>query len=235
VDLATEFDLAADGRVVADDSDSSVFTFAPGMPRRGLSGTDSMRAPRFAGAAVAGVEDTLRGPAQPVVLDPGSRTPRPVGVGSASIDELDADDHGVAWIANHCVVYAPLDATAPDALPPGPCPRVEAEVEGASMTLRGRRLRLVATCIAAPAGGCTGTVKVHLFDHGIVGRGRFHAESGKQAHFTARLSRRGVRAVRREVRGEGSVLLRIFTRLTGGGPPRGDGFAYVERVRRAAN
>ena len=235
VGLTAEFDLAADGRAVADDTDSSVFTLAPGMPRRPLPGTDSMRLPRFAGPAVAGVEDTPKGTAQPVVLDPGSRTPRPVGVPSVSIDELDADEHGVAWIANHCVVYAPLDATAPEALPPGPCPRAEAEVEGASMTLRGRRLRLVATCIAAPAGGCTGTAKVHLFDHGIVGRGRFHAEPGKQAHFTARLSRRGVRVVRREVRRDDGVLLRIFTRVSGGGRPNGDGFAFVDRVRRAAS
>jgi hypothetical protein len=190
-----------------------------------------MRRPHFAGAAVAGVEDTLRGTAQPVVLDPGSLTPRAVGVGTESISVMDADEHGVAWIANNCVLYARLDATAPAEPPAGPCPRVETEVEGTSTTVRGRRLRLSAICIAAPAGGCTGTSELRLQGHGTIGRGRFHAEPGRQVHFTARLSRRGVRAVRRLVRRDNSALLRIVTRTRGGGPPDRDGLTFVDRVR----
>jgi hypothetical protein len=230
LNASSGFDLARDGRVVAD-GDSSIFTLAPGVPRRRLPGTDQMREPQFAGAAVAGVQDSVRGTTQPVVLDPGSLTPRAIGVGTGFLAVMDADEHGVAWIANNCVLYAPLDATAPDEPPAGPCPRVETDVEGASSTLHGRRLRLRAFCIAGPASGCSGTAEVRLQRHGIMGRGRFHAELDKHVHFGVRLNRSGVRAVRRLVRRDGSALLRIITRTVDGGPPDRDGLMFVDRVR----
>jgi hypothetical protein len=61
----------------------------------------------------------------------------------------------VGWIANGCVLYAPIDAVAPDAPPAGPYPRVERGFAAREHALRGRRVRVVVECIAAPAAAVT--------------------------------------------------------------------------------
>jgi hypothetical protein len=213
------------------EGDDNLFAFGPGVPRMKVPGSDAVRSPRFAGAAIAGFGAARFVASEPVVLDPGATTARPIGLPSLSLASLDADAAGVAWLAHGCVLYAPVGATAPAEPPAGPCPRAETEVQGASTTMRGRTVRLEATCVAATASGCTGTATIVRANGRTLGRGSFHADAGHQRHFSVRLSRRGARFVRREVRREGDVLLRITTRTIDGGPPNDDGITFIQKVR----
>jgi hypothetical protein len=78
-------------------------------------------------------------------------------VPSFEIADLDADERGVTWIGNGCVLYAPVAAPAPAEPPAGPCPRAEVALERVDTKLHGRTVRLRLACVAAPAGGCRGT------------------------------------------------------------------------------
>jgi hypothetical protein len=82
---------------------------------------------------------------------------RPLSVPSFEIADLDADERGVTWIGNGCVLYAPVAAPAPAEPPAGPCPRAEVALERVDTKLHGRTVRLRLACVAAPAGGCRGT------------------------------------------------------------------------------
>jgi hypothetical protein len=185
--------------------------------------------PHFAGDAIAAIEETPSDAHRPVVLAPGAIHSRPIGLPSASIDNIDADSRGVAWIANDCLLYAGIDAVAPAEPPPGPCARAEVEVENASFTLRGRRLRLVANCIAATASGCDGTATIR--ERGIVGRGSFHAAPGRRMRFDMRFTRRSLRRIRRESRGDDTAFLTGTVRMADGGPPNRDMELFIDKVR----
>ncbi|HEX5620775.1 MAG TPA: hypothetical protein VFX51_20305, partial [Solirubrobacteraceae bacterium] len=152
-----ELALAPDGHVVVE-SGTGLFTVAPGGPATPLPGSGFMLRPRLAGAAVAALERTRLGAVRPAVLDPGSATPRPLGTQSFDARDIAADDRGVAWIAHGCVLFAPIGGTAGSEPPAGPCPRSEATVDSLENALHGRTVKLVATCVAAPARGCRGTV-----------------------------------------------------------------------------
>jgi hypothetical protein len=228
-DEFANLDVAADGTIVADGDDVGVFTVKPSGLRQGVPDGEFLTRPRFAGSAIAAVEEARFEAGRPVVLDAGAFHPRPIGLPSSEIPEVDADARGVAWIANGCVLYATVDAVAPAEPPVGPCARAEVEVEDASFTLRGRRLRLIAECIAAPAAGCTGSVTVR--GRGIRGRGAFHAEPGRARRFTVRFTRRSARRIRREVRRDEGSFLDMTTRLEDGGPPDRDGGVFIATVR----
>jgi hypothetical protein len=229
-DLSFNLDVAADGRIVADGDDVGVFTVMPSGLRQGVPDGEFLENPRFAGDAIAAIEETAAETDRPVVLTPGAIHPRAVGLPSSVIEVMDADAAGMAWIANGCVLYAPIDAVAPAEPPPGPCARAEMDVETVSSTLRGRTLRLVAHCIAATAAGCDGTVTVH--EPGIVGRGAVHVAPGKRARFTVRFKRRSARRLRRDVRRHEDTLLDVTIRLAGGGPPdRDNELLFVDKVR----
>jgi len=223
-----QLDLAPDGRVVVDGF-VDVLTGGPGRPRRRVRSTGVLTGPRFAGDAIAALEFSGFG-LRPIVLDPGTRDPRPVGPVAAEIREIDADERGVAWIGNGCVLYAPVDSVAPAEPPAGPCPRVEAHVHGADITLRGRRLDLDVDCVAAPATGCTGTAEIR--GRGIVGRLRFHVPPNESRTSSVRIARRAARYVGRHVRSEGVAILPLTTRVVDGGPPQRDGIVVVLKVRR---
>jgi hypothetical protein len=227
---ALEFDVAADGRLVSD-GNGGLFTFVPGGDNAPLPlpGSERLAEPRFAGTAVAAMERGRFGAQRPVVLDAGATVARPIGLPSLGLLELDADERGVAWLAHGCVIYAPVTAVAPREPPAGPCPRVEAFAQEASTTMRGRTLRLVATCVAAPATGCTGTVELRR--HGVVGRGAFHVDAGDERRFSVRVSRRAARFVRRHTHGEDSVVLGMTIRVTDGGPPDRDLGVFIDSVR----
>ena len=231
-DLSSGLDVAADGRIVADGDDVGVFTIMPSGLRQGVQDGEFLRNPRFAGNAIAAIEETAADTDRPVVLAPTAIHPHAVGLPSASIETMDADAAGMAWIANGCVLYATLDAVAPAEPPAGPCARTEVEISNASYTLRGRSLRLVAHCIAATAAGCDGTVTVREFGTRIVGRGAFNAAAGKRQRFTARFTRRSARRIRREVRRDDDPSLEVTIRLAGGGAPdRDNDEVFIEKVR----
>ncbi|HEX5621817.1 MAG TPA: hypothetical protein VFX51_25545 [Solirubrobacteraceae bacterium] len=222
-------DVAADGTMLADGDDIGVFTVKPFGLRQGVPDGEFLSSPRYAGSAIAAMEETPSQNRRPVVLDADAIHTRPIGLPSSTIDEFDADARGVAWIANNCVLYATLDAMAPAEPPPGPCARAEVEVDNASYTVRGRTLRLEAECIAATATGCDGTVTIR--DVGVRGHGAFHLDAGQDRKFSVRFTRRSVRHIRRDLRKHDDVTLGMITRLTDGGPPDRDDDVVVFNVR----
>lgn len=224
-------DLAANG-ALAFDGEAGVLTVMPNGLRQGVPDGDFLSRPAFAGDALAAVETIGFDASRPVVLAPGAIHPRPVGLPSLSIDEIDADAQGVAWEANDCVLYATLDTVAPAEPPTGPCPVAEVGVENGGETVHGRRLRLVATCIAARAAGCVGTATIHLVRGGVIARGTFSVPAGQRRRFTMRFTRRGVRLARELTRGDDVADFDLTTRIAGGGPPNDDGLVFVSRVRK---
>lgn len=218
-------DVAADGRVVAG-SDQGVVTAAPGTPSAVLPGSARLFAPRWSGTRVAALRYGRFGAVRPVVLEPSG--PHAVGPLSLSIQALDADDAGVAWIGNGCVLHATAAAAAADALPPGACPRAEAIFEGVDDALHGRRLRVQVSCVAAPASGCRGTVVLRL--GGVAGRARYEVAAGRRGTATVRLTPRAARLVRERVRRHGATALTLVGRLRAGRPPEPGQLLVVDRV-----
>lgn len=219
-DVSFDVDLAPDGRAVAD-FDVGLVTIAPGEPRAVVpgSGGHSLSKPQFAGSHIGALEQTgfiVR----PVVLDPGAAQPRAVGSPSAAFGAFASDERGFAWIANGCVLYAPVDGAPPSEPPDGPCPRAEVTIEDADQILRGRRVRLEVTCVAAPAPGCLGSLV--LRNRGIAGRGRFSVPAGTTAVIEAVLNRRGARRVRRVLRRSGEAFLALDARPQDGRVPGGN-------------
>jgi hypothetical protein len=224
VDFEPDFDLAPDGTVVADAA-GGLATAAPGRPRTRVPRSDGLFEPLFAGSRITAIQSSPDTLLRPVVLDP---APRPVGVQTLDIPAIDADANGVAWIANGCVLYAPIGAATPSEPPDGPCPRVEVDVTSYDQTLRRRRLRAFVTCIAAPASGCNGTLSLH--QRGVVARARFHADPGKDAIVPVTLTRRAARFLRRRVRSHGKAALGFTARVQDARPLRRQLF-LVARVR----
>ncbi len=228
VNDAGELDVAADGRVVADFAGGLV-TQAPGAAKTVLAGSKRLYKPRFNGASVAAVERTsFSGTVRPSVLDPGATVPRAVGVRTSDIVTLDGNDQGVAWIGNGCVLFAPTGSGAPSEPPAGPCPRAEVTLDGADQTLHGRSVRMVATCVAAPASGCAGRATLRF--HGVAGHGRFDAASGARQKFTVRLTKRAARLVRQRVKRKGFAVLPIGTSLKDGRPSEAGRVVLIDKV-----
>jgi len=215
---AEELDLAPDGRVVVD-VEGKLVTAAPGQVRTALPG--AFTTPRFAGDRIGALEPTRFDATRPVVLDGG--VPRALGVPSTDLEELTGNAGGFAWIANGCVLYAPVDG-APAAEPPdGPCPRSEVVFEETDQILHGRRVRIAVTCIAAPAPGCRGSVM--LRDRRIAGRGRFSVPAGATRVVDVVLTRPAARRVRRVLKREGEAFLLLAADVRDGRVPnlRGSG------------
>jgi hypothetical protein len=131
----------------------------------------------------------------------GSR--RVLGGPTRFVAHLAADAHGVAWLANGCVRYAPIDGSPAPTAPSGdPCPRTEISLYTIDSTrLRGRTVRVRVTCIAAPAGTCRGTllIKRGLGHNGpVLSRGPFSVPAGVLRRVPVQLSRRALRAARRD-------------------------------------
>lgn len=185
-------DLAPDGRAVAA-LDGRLLTVAPGVaPARFGSG---LSRPRFSGPGIAALRERPLDVRTPVIAEDGDV--RAIGSPSGSLEILEADDRGAAWFANGCVLYAPRDSARPAEPPTGPCPRAEVVLDEGDQTLRGRRLRVIVRCIAAPATACRGTV---LLGRGRHGRGAFTVPAGRRRTIEVRLTDRGMRRVRRQRR-----------------------------------
>jgi hypothetical protein len=227
-----DFDLMEDGQVVAV-LDGRLVAASPGGTLRELPGAEGaleFSSPRFAGERVAvlagGPFDTLR----PFIADPAAGTRRPIGPPSTELASMDAGEGTVAWLANGCVIAMEADdPSSPDPLPPGPCPRAEVLVEEGDQVVRGRALRVVVTCVAAPA-GCRGTAL--LGRGGWAGRGGFRVAVGERESARIQVSRRGMRSILRQLRRCCPLDLALGARVTDGRVGRGRGAgALITRVR----
>ena len=217
-------DLAPDGRAVAA-LDGRLLTVAPGVePAR--FGTDLSR-PRFSGAGFAALREHPLDVRTPVILEGGST--RAIGSPSGSLELLEADDRGAAWIANGCVRYAARDSAPPPEPPAGPCPRAEVVYEEGDQVLRGRRLRVIVRCIAAPATGCRGTA---LLGKGRYGRGAFALPAGAHRTIEVRLTDRALRHVRRQRERFHDVAFFNLSAQVRDGRAHGVQGVVVARVRR---
>jgi hypothetical protein len=206
-------DVAADGRVVADYRNGLV-SAAPGVPKATLPSSKRLFLPQFTGSAIAAVERSTFGAVRPSVLGPGATAPRPIGVLTSDIQALDANDQGVAWIGNGCVLFAPAGTSASTEPPVGPCPRAEIQVDGADQTLRGRTVRMAATCLAAPASGCDGRATLRF--RGAAGSAPFTVAARHRKVFSIRLTERAARLVRARVRKKDFAVLPLRSSLHDG-------------------
>jgi hypothetical protein len=207
--IIVDLDLAADGRVVT-------------QVERG-----ALAAPRFAGDRVAALEHSRFRASRPVLLDPGGARV-PLGLPSNTFAGFAADGAGAAWIANGCVLYAPLTGPAPTEPPSGPCPRAEVLVEETDQRLHGRRIRFVAKCVAAPAAGCRGTVHVRGANgKRVLGRGRFRVPAGDRRRVDIVLNRSGIRYVDARLRRADDAFFEVHVRIPGGRRGGGGGSGAV--------
>jgi hypothetical protein len=225
---AVGVDVTADGRVVTDRGDGLV-TAAPGGPTTVLPGSAKLYLPSFAGTSVAALQRVSHGAVRPVVLDSGATRARAVGVPSFEIQALDADERGVAWIGNGCVLYAPVGAPAPAEPPAGPCPRAEVVLGNVDSRLHGRNVRLEVSCIAAPADGCRGSVILRLRG-AVIGREKFRAPAGSLGGASVTIDRRAGERIRRTVKRKGFALLGLDIRLRGGRPPEPGTKIVIDKV-----
>ena len=222
-----EVDVAEDGTILGE-SLRGLVTAAPGRPRTSVPGGAFLTGGRFAGTSIAAIDFELDGAERPVVLDRGAASPRPVGVSTRDLLVLDADPAGVGWIANGCVLYAPLNAATPAEPPAGPCPRVELGFAARPQTMRGRRVRVNVDCVAAPAAGCNGSLRLRI--GGIASRAPFHVRSGHRRAVPVRLARSAAQIVRARVRRRGEALLRMGWRADDARASRDQRVLAVKRV-----
>jgi hypothetical protein len=227
-------DMAEGARVVAE-FDGQLLAWSPGEPLRRLSGTagaEGLSWPRYAGERVAARDFDRLGSERPILIDPRAGTRRTLGPRSTSLDALAAGEETVAWLANGCLLATGLDDGDPGAVPPpGPCPRSEVVLGEGAERVRGGRLRVRVTCVAAPAGGCRGTAL--LGRGGWAGSGRFRVPAGERRSVPVRLSRRGMAHARRHVRRFGHASLLLTARVEDGrvaAVREGPAVVLIERV-----
>jgi hypothetical protein len=191
----TALDVSTDGRLVTA-TERGLVTLGAGAAR--LPGTRGLSSPRFAGGAIAAVRSTPVGSRVFLLRPDGSRPA--LGGPTAIVDDLAADDQGVAWIGNGCIRYAPIAGGPVPAPPPdAPCPHTEIGLYAIdSSRLRDRTVRVRVRCIAAPSDACRGTLLL-MDDAGrVVARGPFSVPAGVLRRVPVRLSRAAVRIARRE-------------------------------------
>jgi hypothetical protein len=95
--------------------------------------------------------------------------------------------------------------------------------------LRGRRLRVIVKCVAAPAAGCRGTA---LLGNGRYGRGAFALPAGAHRTIEVRLTDRGIRHVRRRRERFHDVATFDLSARVRDGRAHGAQGVVVARVRR---
>ena len=220
-------DVAADGRVVADYR-NGLISAAPGVPKATLPGSRSLFLPQFTGSAIAAIERTRSGSVRPSVLDPGATAPRPIGVLTSDIQTLDANDGGVAWLGNGCVLFAAASSARPSGPPAGPCPRAEVQLVGSDQKLHGRTVRMTAVCVAAPPSGCVGRATLRF--RGSGGSARFDVAPGQRKVFSIRLTARTARLVRARVRNHDFAVLSIGLSVRDGRSPDAGNVVLIDKV-----
>lgn len=220
-DVLHRFALRADGRaaVIVDDP-GALYDLRPGQsPKRYRVDADDLQ---FAGDHLVFTGDDGD---RPRVLDPDG-TIRPLGPPTRSLRDLDTGDAHVLWIANDCLLVAPVTARATDPPGPGPCSRGEIAV--ANMRGAPKLARTVPAplrCVTAPT-RCKGTVNL-VWTRGdtvrtrvrVTAGTRFSIPSGRTHTVRIRLSNAGLRRLR--------VHLRRHRRATLAVEPVSDGGARV--------
>ena len=209
-DAGQSVDVRPDGSAVVGFDGSGVARVAPDGTLMRLSARGER--PQFAGERIVYVDGERL-----MVADPGAE-PRPIGVRSASIDAVDADERHVLWTANGCVLVADLNAPAAEAPDPGVCARTEFEIDPHTVTLRIRRDGRVAIrvrCVAAP-GACRGTLRVSAGSRRSAPR-PLSLKPGERARLALRLPLRGrgfenlkVRAVLLDPDGRRTIVARGY-------------------------
>jgi len=147
--------LRPDGRVALVQEDpGALYDIRPGeQPRRYRVHAEQ---PRFAGDHIVYTDAERQ---RPSVIDPDG-TVRPFGLPTQTYGGFVTDDRHVLWVANGCLLVAPVTARATRTLGPGPCPRSEVELVDAADTPRlARTVPVRLKCIAAPK-RCTGKVNL---------------------------------------------------------------------------
>ncbi len=191
------------GRALVEDSQGGILEVAAGGAAV-RTVTDEGEAPVYAGDDVVfrrlGRRD--EDPDRLVLVAPDG-TERPFGVPSARLGAPVADGRRVAWSVRGCVVTAPVDAPAQDAVDEGPCARTEMTfvMDESPQGVRMRRARIVLHCVAAPPPGCQGTLVVRFGRRGrVAAPRRFTVPAGQDGRFDLRLTRAAWRRVRRASR-----------------------------------
>jgi hypothetical protein len=206
-------DIRADGRLIAQ-TRAGLVTTRPGEASRTLPGSKGLRWPRFAGAAVAGIDD-----GRPVLLG-GDGARQVLGEPSNVLADFAADDRGITWLANGCVRYAALRGPPTASQAADPCPATEIGLYLiADSRLHGRRVRAPVRCVTAPGDACRGTLLARRRGR-LVGRGRFTVPVATERWVTIRLTRAAAAHARRDH----GTSLAIAARMPDGrvGAGRGD-------------
>lgn len=231
-----DLDLSAGGRVVVS-VDGRLLTAAPGIPQRRVRGSASrtLYAPRLAGNRIVALASTRLGAQRVVVLDPSSGRLRRVGPPSTALDAVVSDGSTIVWLANGCVIAAGLDAGPFSAPPPGACPRAEVFLDEHDQVLRGRRLGIVVSCVAAPSPGCRGVVELRggTFGRGnVVARGRFRVRAARRQLIDVTFTKTGLRGARQAVRREGAAALGLSAKVRDGrvSDSAGTSGAAIDRI-----
>jgi hypothetical protein len=194
----TKVALRPDGRVaLAVDDPGTLYDVRPGhAPRRFPVRAEN---PQFAGDHIVFTDiDTDR----PSVIDPDG-TVRPFGLPTQNFGGFVTDDRHVLWVANGCLLVAPVTARATRTLGPGPCPRSEVQVfDPASAPRLARTIPVRLQCIAAPK-RCTGKVNL-IWTRGdtrritvkVTAGTRFAVPFGQTRTVRVRLSDAGLKRLR---------------------------------------
>ena len=171
-DLIKSYEVASDGRALVTVGDT-LLEVAPGGAVTRL--THAVDAPMRAGERVlffrkAGIGVFER-----------NGTKRHFGVRTERVERFVTDGDNVLWSANGCLLLAPITDPAARAPGPGPCARSEAAL---SSSVKGRTARIKVRCVAAPAGGCRGTIELRVAGQ-RVGRAPVRVAVGKTTERTA--------------------------------------------------
>ncbi|MDA0183712.1 hypothetical protein OJ997_25610 [Solirubrobacter phytolaccae] len=228
-----QYALRPDGRVAVTAGDpGALYDIRPGRkPKRyRVQGQE----PSFAGDHIVFANDTTL---HPYVIDPDG-TVRPFGVRTRSPMGFAVDGTNVAFVANDCLLVAPVTAPMARAIGPGPCARGEVDLGDKNDEAKfARRIPVRLRCITAPK-RCTGTVDL-VWTQGDVQRRtvrvtagtRFSIPSGRTRTVRVRLSDDGITRLRRHFRRHTRATLAVEP-LNDGGSRLPDWASKWMQVRR---
>jgi hypothetical protein len=194
-------DLHPGGRIVVNDVSGTIAELGVDGAVRLIARSGTR--PAYAGNAIVYVTgDRI----QTLMVTAPNRPPRPLGVPSAQIDGFAADARRVVWSAHGCLLAADLSARSSLRLPRGPCPRAEVALDRRASSIRlrsGGRVAVPVRCIAAPAEGCRGRVRLTAIVRTSrrafktrLGSAGLRIAPGARAPIGVRLSRRALALVR---------------------------------------
>ncbi|MDA0172444.1 hypothetical protein OJ998_25290 [Solirubrobacter taibaiensis] len=177
-DIIKSYEVATDGRALVTVGDT-LLEIAPGGAVTRL--TEAVDSPMRAGERVLFFRTDGIG----VFERNGAK--RRFGVRTEQLERFVTDGNNVLWSANGCLLLAPITDPAARAPGPGPCARSEAAL---TLSVKGRTARVKVRCVAAPAGGCRGTIELRIAGQ-RAGQAPVRLAVGKTVERTVQLSRSG--------------------------------------------